>query len=228
MKKLVVTSLAVAFVVVLGCVRIPAKFEAHITVDIRQQVQERAANTLDFIEGKTPALPSEEKPGKPKKSSWLQKARDVLSPMHVAYAAGFGGTSPEKTQIVEQLRNRSGDIQALKNKGIVGENNRGYLEVRDPDKKMTPNERNEAQRLVAAENKDRKALYQEDARLEKERNVSVSFVERTYAMERLKRARPGDVFQLPPAGEDLEAFKASEQGRKLGAECAPEAWVTIK
>ena len=228
MKKLVVASLAVAFVVVLGCVRIPEKFEAHITVDIRQQVQERAADTLDFIEGKTPALPSEEKPDKPKKSSWLQKTRDVLSPMHAAYAAGFGGTSPEKKQIVEQLRNRSGDIQALKNKGIVGENNRGYLEVRDPDKKMTPDERNEAQRLVAAECKDRKALYQEDARIEKEKNVSVSLVERTYAMERLRRAKPGDVFQLPPAGQDFDAFKASEQGRKLGAECVPEAWVTIK
>ena len=116
----------------------------------------------------------------------------------------------------------------MKNKGIVGENNRGYLEVRDPDKKMTPDERNEAQRLVAAECKDRKALYQEDARIEKEKNVSVSLVERTYAMERLRRAKPGDVFQLPPAGQDFDAFTASEQGRKLGAECVPEAWVTIK
>lgn len=228
MKRIAIAVLVTGFVVVLGCVRIPAKFEAHITVDIRQHIEQQAASTLDFIEGKTDSLPGRGEAPPRKKASWRERAWDVLTPMPMAYAAELKASSPEIAQIAAELRKRNDQIQGLKTKGIVGENNRGYLDMRPAEALTDPNQRNEAQRLVAAENKDRKALYQEVARLNKDQNVSVSTVERVYAVERLKRAKPGEIFQLPPSGADYDALKASEVGRRLGAQCQPEAWVTIK
>ena len=80
---------------------------------------------------------------------------------------------------------------------------------------------------MADENKDRKALYREVARLNSEQSVSVSTVEGIYATARLKRAKTGEIFQLPPAGKEFDAFKASAVGKKLGGKCVPKAWVTI-
>jgi uncharacterized protein YdbL (DUF1318 family) len=222
MKKVLIAAVIAGFILVMGCVRIPSKFEAHITIDIRQHIEQQAAGTLDFIEGKSNALPGQEPP--PKKTSWL----DVLAPMPVAYAADLNMTSPEIARIAEQLRNRNDQIQALKSKGRVGENNRGYVDLRDTGKTGDPKERNEVQRVVAAENKDRKDLYQEVARNNKDKNVSVAEVERVYAAQRLKRAKPGEIVQLPLKGADFDEFKATPQGQGLGTECVPNAWVTLK
>ncbi len=226
--KRCVAVLFVGIALVLGCVNIPSKFEAHITVDIRHHIEQQAGNMLDFIEGKADTVPSQPAQPAPGKTSWLERAKQVLSPIQVAYAAELKRSSDEMTRIATELRNRYGQVDALKKKGYVGESNRGYAEIRNADKIPSPDERNEAQRVVAAENKDRKALYQEVARLNKDQNVSVSLVERVYAQERLNRAKPGEVFQLPPKGSDFDAFKASPAGQRLGGACQPDAWVTIK
>jgi uncharacterized protein YdbL (DUF1318 family) len=228
MRKTLSAVLAIGFVVALGCSIVPKKFEAHITIDIRQHIEQQAASTLDFIEGKTDAPPSAETPPKNGKTSWLHRVGEAFSPISIAYAAELKSASPEVTRIAEELRKRNPAVQNFKSKQIVGESSRAYLEIRPSDQLNDPNERNEAQRLVAAENKDRKALYEEIAKLNKEEKVSVSTVESIYAIERLKRAKPGEIFQLPPEGSDFDAFKASSAGQKLGSECVPGAWVTIK
>lgn len=227
MKRRVGVVLA-GLVLIWGCVNIPSKFEAHITVDIRQHIEQQAGGMLDFIEGKTDTVPSQ--PAKPGagKTSWLERTWQMVSPIQVAYAAELKRSSDEITRLATELRSRYDQIDALKKKGYVGESNRGYVELRASDRIANSDERNEAQRLVAAENKDRKALYQEVARLNKDQNVSVSLVERIYAQERLNRAKAGDIFQLPPKGGDFDAFKASPAGQRLGAECQPDAWVTMK
>jgi uncharacterized protein YdbL (DUF1318 family) len=228
MKTILSATLVIGFVVALGCSIVPKKFEAHITIDIRQHIEQQAASTLDFIEGKTDKLQGAEKPAEKDKTSWLEHVERVFSPISTAYAAELKSASPEVTRIAEELRKRNGAVQDLKGKRIVGESSRGYLEIRPSDQLKDPNERNEAQRTVAAENKDRKALYEEIAKLNKEQKVSVSTVESIYAIERLKRAKPGEIFQLPGEGPDFNAFKASPAGQNLGSECVPGAWVTIK
>ena len=231
MKQIGAVLLAVAFLVCLGllsCVPKKIQLDAHITVDIRQHIEKQADSTLDFIEGKTNALPGADQPPKPKKTSALERAWGALSPISVAYAAELKEKSPEITQIAEQLRERNQEVEALKQKGFVGENNRGHIEVRPSDRLTDPAERNQVQRVVAAENKDRKALYNEIAKLNRDQRVSVSAVESIYAVKRLQRAKPGDIVQLPPAGADFNAFKVSAPGQQLGAACVPEAWVTLK
>lgn len=215
MKRMIIVAILACFAAAMGCIRIPEKFEAHITVDIRQEIQERAATSLDFIEGKTGTPPV------PKKTSCLDPVREFLMP------AACAASNDTKAELLSSLRERSAAIADLKGQTLVGETNRGYLELRN-DTALDSKKRNEIQRLVAAENKDRKSLYEEDARTEKERNATVSMIEHGYAIERLKRAKAGEWVQLPAKGEDFDAFKASPAGQRLGNECVPGAWVTLK
>jgi len=220
-----------------GCViRTEHTIEAHITLDIRH-IEDDAEEILKFIDGETNTLsgtvaaPTEEagKKAGDGSSGRLERILNWLDPMPTAYAAALKEGSPLVKEIAVQLRKRNGAISALKAQGCMGENNRGYVELRDCDGLADSDKRNEAQKLLADENKDRKALHKEIARLNKDQEgLSVGTVERVYAAQRLKRGNPGDIFQLPPAGEYFDDFKDSEQGKALGSECLPEAWVSLR
>jgi uncharacterized protein YdbL (DUF1318 family) len=228
MKRLAVMCALALLFVGLGCViRTEHTIDAHITLDIRH-IADQASGVLDFVQGKSDTLPGvEAAPKKDDSTSWLQQTLDLLNPMPVAYAAELNTTSDLVKEIAVKMRERNDAVEALKKLGCLGENNRGYLELRDSPAMTDNAKRNEAQKLLADENKDRKALYNEIARLNKDRDVSVSIVEGIYAVERLKRAKSGEIFQLPPAGEAFDSFKASAAGKALGGACAPNAWVTI-
>ncbi len=217
-----------ALLVILGCVVIPDTFEAHITIDIRH-VEEQADHVLDYVEGKTETI---EEVKVPAPQSMLRRTIDFLSPIRVAYAAEqdseMKDTSPLITQIADSMKKRFPEVEALKKTGAVGENNRGLLELVKPDALENDDARNAAQRTISADNEDRKALYKEVARINSEQSLKVATVERVYAQKRLERAKPGELFQLPPAGADFDAFAASTPGKKLGGACRADAWVTIK
>ena len=101
----------------------------------------------------------------------------------------------------------------------------GFLDLHKAELLTNAEEKNRVQRIIAAENADRKALYQEVARLNRDQNLSVSKVEKIYALEWFKRAKSGELIQLPKAGEDFNTFKATKNGKALGAQAKPEAWV---
>jgi uncharacterized protein YdbL (DUF1318 family) len=225
MKRLIGFGVAAGIVLVLGCVNIPSKFEAHITVDIRHHIEQQATSTLDFIEGKTEAIkaPVSLVPA----ASPVERVLCALTPIEVAYAQELKMTSPTVTQIATRMRERFDEVQRIKAASRAGENNRGYLDIRNAEKITDADERNEVQRIIAAENKDRKELYQEVARINRDQNVSVTMVEGVYAMERLRRARAGEIFQLPPQGADYDSFLKTDVGKRLGAQASPGAWVTI-
>jgi len=243
MKKVLFAGALAMMTIVLGCViRTESKIDAHITLDIRH-ISAQAENVLDFVEGKTDALPGvepaaaapakdgkgKEKAANPGPTSRVLRAIGALSPIQVAYADALKvTTSPLVVEIAGKMRQRNPDIARLKQAGCLGESNRGYVEVRDCDETKAPEKRNAAQKLLSEENKDRKALYNEIARLNSDQGVNVSTVESIYAMERLRRAGAGDVFQLPPAGADFDAVKQSPLGQKLGDKCVAGAWVTVQ
>ena len=226
MKRLISFGVAAGIVLVLGCVNIPRKFEAHITVDIRHHIEQQATSTLDYIEGRTEAIKTEPVSLAPA-TPLFQRVLCALAPVNTAYAQELKMTSPTVTQIATRMRDRFNEVQRIKSATYAGENNRGYLEIRNAEKITNPDERNEVQRIIAAENKDRKELYQEVARINRDQNVSVAMVEGVYAMERLRRARTGEIFQLPPQGADYDSFMKTEIGPRLGSQAAPGAWVTI-
>jgi len=171
--------------------------ESRAAVDL-QRIGEDAERVLAYMEGQV-NVPPELGPSYPGKSLW-------------------DGTHFE----VRWQR-----IGRLKSQGCLAENNKGRLELRPCDGLRDATERNEAQKLLAEENKDRKTLYKRIAEGNTEGGVSVSRVEEIYVLTRLRHAAPGQVYQLPQGGADLERLRESALGKRLGGQCAPGAWVII-
>lgn len=226
MRTAIAFTLVAAAAIILGCVlETRHTIDAYIRVDIRH-IQEQADAVLDFVEGRTDTL---ERPAAGNaNTSWLNQAVQFLSPFQTAYAReSLRETSPEVERLARQMRERYSDLQALKRQEVIGENNKGYVEFRDRGALETVEARQEAEELVNEENDDRRALYQEIARLNAEQNVSVGEVERIFAQRRLERASSGEIFQLPPPGRDFDRFANSAAGRRLRDDCQPNAWVEI-
>ena len=227
MKKYTAFCATALLAVALGCViRTEHKIDAHITLDIRH-IADQAENVLDFVEGKTDTLPGLEDAAEP--LSHRLNFLNILNPIQTAHAASLKETtSPRVREIATSMRERNPKIESLKQQGCLGETNRGYVELRDCAALQEASKRNEAQQTVADENQDRKALYAEIARLNRETpGITVAKVESIYAVERLSRARSGQIFQLPPPGDEFNAVKNSALGRDLDDKCVPNAWVTI-
>ncbi len=217
--------LIVTALTVLGCsvIRTEHKIEAHITLDIR--IEQQVDDIFDFVEGDTDVLPAI-KGAEP--ASSLLDTLNWLDPFPVAHAAeNMNSTSALITEIARRLRDRHTKIVAAKTQGCFGENNRGYLELRDCEALKDGDFKNQVQKLLAEENKDRKALYNELARLNRESGATVSTMETVAAMNKLKRAARGEWVQLPVAGKDFDRVKASSLGKKLGTKCQPGAWVRM-
>ncbi|SMC46025.1 hypothetical protein SAMN02746065_102186 [Desulfocicer vacuolatum DSM 3385] len=85
-----------------------------------------------------------------------------------------------------RMKRRLPDIVKLKSQGLVGENARGYL-AHVTAKKTGYN-------IIAAENKDRKAVYRLIAG---QQGVTLEKVETLRALQIVKKAKPGDFLQKP-------------------------------
>ena len=93
-------------------------------------------------------------------------------------------------QIAADRRLRSGEIQALKNNRVVGEDRDGYLDVKNPpaDAKYL----GYARGVVTAENADRSVLYLASAQSQ---NKPLELIEGEYAQLWRDRAFPGEWVQ---------------------------------
>jgi uncharacterized protein YdbL (DUF1318 family) len=88
--------------------------------------------------------------------------------------------------IKERMKERLPVIVELKTQGIVGENNRGYLDFVGNVKTH--------EALITQENQDRKTVY---AHIAKQQNTSLSVVEKNRALQLIERAAPGTYVQMP-------------------------------
>ncbi len=94
--------------------------------------------------------------------------------------------TPEVKSALENRRNRFDQLKELKAKGVVGENNRGYVELLGND--------SSAGSLVESENQDRKVIYQA---IEVQNNLSGAreTIEKVFAQVQRDKASPGDKIQ---------------------------------
>ena len=106
-------------------------------------------------------------------------------------------TSPTKEkeqqstlEIAANRRQRTGEIQALKNDGVIGEDRDGYLDLRKPP--TDPKYLSYAQGIVKAENDDRAFLYLSNAQTQ---NKPLEMIESEYAQLWTARAFPGEWIQ---------------------------------
>jgi uncharacterized protein YdbL (DUF1318 family) len=87
-------------------------------------------------------------------------------------------------EIKQRMIARLPVIKSLKDQGIVGENNRGYLEFIGKKK--------EKEDVIAAENKDRKLVYEAIA---KQQSTTVEVVGRHRAAQIAEKAQAGEWLQ---------------------------------
>ncbi len=94
--------------------------------------------------------------------------------------------TPELKTALDSRRARKGTLDELKQKGVLGENNHGYVEVLSADPA--------AKSLAAAENRDRKVIYETIAQ-QHGLEGAMDTIEKVFAQEQRDRAQPGDKVQ---------------------------------
>lgn len=94
--------------------------------------------------------------------------------------SGTAGAQDLKSRMLDRLP----EIQTLKAKGIVGENNQGLLETRKSN--------TAAKQIVEAENKDRKAVYQAIAQ---KTGTTAQVVGKRRAIQIAEKANSGEWLQ---------------------------------
>ena len=112
----------------------------------------------------------------------------------VLLAGAFGGQpamgeqytikqlTPEVQAALDGRRARYDQLTALKNQGLAGENNRGYVEAFSENKDVLL--------LVAAENRDRKVIYTVIAQ-QNGLTGALATIEQVFAQEQRERAQSG-------------------------------------
>jgi uncharacterized protein len=96
----------------------------------------------------------------------------------------FSATAGFSEDIKERMKNRLPQIVDLKARGIIGENNQGYLQFVGQTK--------EKEDLVADENKDRESVY---AAIANSQGTSADLVGQRRAIQIISVAPPGDWLQ---------------------------------
>jgi uncharacterized protein YdbL (DUF1318 family) len=98
----------------------------------------------------------------------------------IAAANGYASAQDIKQRMIERLP----IIKSLKARGLVGENNRGYLGFIGKKKEHAD--------VVAAENEDRRLVYEAIA---KQQGTTVEVVEKHRAAQISAKAEPGEWLQ---------------------------------
>ncbi|NUM54546.1 MAG: DUF1318 domain-containing protein [Candidatus Hydrogenedentes bacterium] len=163
----------------------------------------------------------------------------------LAYVSGSSGAAPDgllapaprdKSDKVDEhdpmtaaecMREHCAEVAALKSQGVLGEDNRGYLELRNTDLFATPADKNAVQKAMAVENDCRKTLYRGIARAGEEKGLTLTRVERAFAARRLAKATSGAVVQAPSNDDEYALFQESALGKQLGAAVKPGEWITL-
>jgi uncharacterized protein YdbL (DUF1318 family) len=99
----------------------------------------------------------------------------------IVFAAGAFASAKE---IRGRMIARLPEVKALKAKGLVGENNKGYLEFVGQQK--------EKQEVVTAENQDRQKVYQA---ISKQQGTTAELVGKHRAIQIAAKAQPGTWLQ---------------------------------
>ena len=95
--------------------------------------------------------------------------------------------TPQVKAALDSRKDRFNELKSLKASGAVGENNRGYVEALSGDASV--------EALVAAENKDRKMIYQTIVEQNGLPPSALATVEAVFAQVQRDKAAAGDKIQ---------------------------------
>lgn len=95
--------------------------------------------------------------------------------------------TPAVKAALDGRKARFSDLKAMKTRGTVGENNRGYVQALGGGA--------DVKALVAAENKDRKQVYEAIVEQNRLGPAALATVESTFARVQREKAAPGEKVQ---------------------------------
>jgi uncharacterized protein YdbL (DUF1318 family) len=199
-KTLGVFALPVAWTLV-ACVTVNVYFPAAEVKDLSRRIEEEVRKEAAKQEQEKPPEPSPTPSPSPSPSSRpsvsLLDAILGVTPVFAQEVAAPEVTSPAIRKIIDSRAARVGAIRPYKATGVVGENNKGLLEIRKLDALTDLKSRAEAQRLVAAENADREELFREIATAKKVDPSQLPKIRETYASTIREMASAGTWIQMP-------------------------------
>jgi hypothetical protein len=113
----------------------------------------------------------------------------ILAVTSVCFAADYDykTMTPDIEKALKNRQSRYHQLQSLKQEGVIGENNKGYV----TDLKNNA----AAATLTAAENRDRRVLYEALAEQNKLGSTGLLEVQKAFADVQREKAGPGDMVQ---------------------------------
>ncbi len=184
MKRVVLFFVCLLFI---GCAKVqvqapkePIKVDISMRLDIYQHVQKDIDAIEDIVSGSTPKI--------------QEKSKDNQSLLDYFLGTCFAqdGLSPEVQQAALRRKDRRLQISSFEEKGIIGENGKGLLEMIG----STSGDSSIAE-LVKQENDDRMIIYQA---LASKNQTSINEIQKMYA-QRLQNDAP--------VGTPIEAYNQS-------------------
>lgn len=202
-RRFVVTWLSMcAFVALFACVTVNVYFpEAEVrdlSEQIEQEVRRQAGEPLE--PGTEPGAAGSD--GQPQGEGPGASLFDTLLGVTPVYAQAGQVAAPEITnpairKIIESRAARLSQLRKYIDTGVIGENNKALVEVRDRNAVSDLRERAELERLARAENADREELYKEIAAAKNVDMAQLPKIRETYAETLRQYAKPGDWIQMP-------------------------------
>ena len=208
MKHSALLAVAAALAVATGCVTVQVYFPAARIQNLSEQIEaevQRKAGTADpaATPAATPAAPSSSL----EVATPDEKPRAELGPIEallgfrVAHAADDvpapDVSSPAIRALIDSRAARVAELNRYKTDGLVGENNQALVEARGLERVTDLALRAAVQRIIEAENKDRRLLFEEIAAAEGVDRAQIPRIQTTYAQTLRRHARPGDWVQAP-------------------------------
>jgi len=175
MKKKTALCMAVAVLASIGCARVsvqgtekPIKVDISMRLDVYQHIEKDVDSIESIVSG--------------------GKDKQTFLKFFVSEAYAQEGLSPEVEQAALRRKDRHQALAAWQEKGVIGENKLGLVEVRNAakaDESVAP--------LLDAENADRMIIYKE---LAAKNGSSVGEVQKIYAKRLQKDAPAGTPIEV--------------------------------
>ncbi len=195
-------AIAPALIGLLACVTINVYFPEKEVKDLSEKIEDAVEE--DSV--REPASSEDSDEGSSRRGALLQGpplGGGLLALIAAAPAYADQGevaapaiTNPAIRRIIESRRARVNELNRFKASGVVGENNRALVEIRDLGS-LPLAERAAVQKLVKDENADRQQMFKEIAAATSVDLSQLPQIQETYAETLRQRARRGEWVQMP-------------------------------
>jgi len=180
--------------VLTACVTVNVYFPEAEVRDLSKQIEQEVRKQAAQQSGEEPPAP--QPPPAPNQGASLPDLLAGVTPA-MAQVAQPEITNPAIRKIIDSRAARFNELRRYFDQGVLGESNKGMVEVRNLEALTDLKARADVQRLVKAENADREELYKEIAAAKNVDLAQLPKIRETYAGTLRQNAKSGDWVQQP-------------------------------